>query len=66
MAGEIYKIINLIVEQKSNGNELIASSIYTKLILKGINVDKYDATSSDDPLVIEKLRTAAQEFGVKI
>lgn len=66
MAGQIEKMINLIVAQKSKGNAIIASSVRTKMILKGINVDKYNSLSPDDPKVIQGLREIAKEFGVTI
>ena len=41
MAGQIYHMIQKIITQKSRGNQIIASSVKTKMILKGITVDKY-------------------------
>jgi len=66
MAGKINSMINAIVEGKSKGNSIIASSTRTKIILKGINVSNYNANSPDDPVIIEKLKVIAKEFGVTI
>ncbi len=66
MAGKINSMINAIVEGKSKGNSIIASSTRTKIILKGINVSNYNANSPDDPAIIEKLKVIAKEFGVTI
>lgn len=66
MAGQIFKMINSIIDQRSNGNDTIASTTRTKLILKGINPDKFDAGSPDDPAVIEKLKTLAQEMNIAV
>lgn len=66
MAGKINSMINAIVEAKSRGNSIIASSTRTKIILKGVNVSNYNANSPDDPIVIKKLENIAKEFGVKI
>lgn len=59
-------MINQIVTQKARGNQIIASSVRTKMILKGINVDKYNAMSPDDPAVLQKLRDIAKGFGITL
>lgn len=64
MAGQIYNMIQKIVKDKSKGNQVIASSVKTKIILKGIAIDKYTPTSPDDPAVIKKLLEISKEFGL--
>lgn len=64
MAGQIYNMIQKIVTEKSKGNPVIASSVKTKIILKGIAIDKYTPTSPDDFAVMQKLRQIGMEFGV--
>ena len=66
MAGQVYAAIEKIIAQKARGNEIIASSIRTKMILKGINVTKYTSMTPDDPKILEALRGIAKEFGVQI
>lgn len=66
MAGQIRKTIDRIIDEKSRGNQIIASSIRTKMILKGISVDKYNASSPDDPEVMQKLKAVAAEYGIRI
>lgn len=66
MAGQIYHMIQKIITQKSRGNQIIASSVKTKMILKGITVDKYIPLSPDDPMAMQKLREIAKEFGVTV
>lgn len=66
MAGQVYHMIQKIITQKSRGNQVIASSVRTKMILKGIAVDKYTPMSADDPLAMQKLREIAKEFGVTV
>lgn len=66
MAGQIRKAIDKIVNEKSRGNQTIASTVRTKMILKGISVDKYTLTSPDDPEVMKKLQAVAAEYGIKI
>jgi hypothetical protein len=66
MTGTIQKMINSILDQRSKGNLTIRISTQTKLILKGINPEKFSAASADDPAVIEKLKTIAKELGVTL
>ena len=64
LAGQVYHMRQKIISQKSRGNQIIASSIKTKMILKGIAVDKYTPASPDDPVVIQKVKDIAKEFGL--
>lgn len=66
MAGQIRKAIDKIINEKSRGNQTIASTVRTKMILKGISVDKYTLTSPDDPEVMKKLQAVAAEYGIKL
>ena len=45
---------------------IIARSIKTKMILKGIAVDKYTPASPDDPAVVQKVKDIAKEFGLMV
>lgn len=65
MPGQIKKMIDSIVEQRARGNPTIALTTLTKLVLKGVNPRKFDDSSLDDPAVIAKLRTIAEELRVK-
>ena len=66
LAGQIYNIIQSVITQKSKGNQIIARSIKTKMILKGIAVDKYTPASPDDPTVVQKVKDTAKEFGLMV
>lgn len=66
MAGQIRKAIDKIISEKSRGNQTIASTVRTKMILKGISVDKFNASSPDDPEVMKKLQAIAAEYGIRI
>lgn len=66
MAGKIKTIIDIIVEKRSNGNSTIANLTKSKMVMKGINPEKYGADSADDPQVIEKLLVLAKELNVTI
>lgn len=66
MAGQIRRAIDQIVAEKSRGNQTIASTVRTKMILKGISVDKYTVMSPDDPEVMKKVQAVAAEYGIRI
>ena len=66
MAGKIIKMINKIVDQRAQGNATIATTTRTKLLLKGINPEKFDNASADDPAIIEKLKNLAIDMGVTL
>jgi len=66
VAGKIKTIIDIIVEKRSNGNSTIANLTKSKMVMKGINPEKYGADSADDPQVIEKLLVLAKELNVTI
>ncbi|MFW6007737.1 MAG: hypothetical protein ACOCP8_00620 [archaeon] len=66
MAGKIKNIIDKIIEERSQGNDLVAKATKVKLKLKGINVDLYDNSSADDVEVIAKLEQIAKELNVSL
>jgi len=65
MAGMIKRMIDSIVEQRAKGNAAIALTVQTKLVLKGLNPDRFNASSPDDPAVIAKLKAIAVDLGVR-
>ncbi len=66
MPGKIKQIIEHIVRQRAGNDAVLIDTTKTKLILKGINPDRFTVQSADDPAVIEKLKTIAAEMGVRI
>jgi hypothetical protein len=66
MPGKIKQMIDTIIEQRAKGSHIIASTIKIKLILKGINPDKYTSESPDNIDVIKKLDKLAEELGLKL
>jgi hypothetical protein len=66
MAGTVRKMIESIIEQRAKGNPTIALTTRTKLVLKGLNPDRFSATSPDDPVVIAKVRAIAAELGAHV
>lgn len=65
MAGQIKHIIDDIIEERSKGNPAIKEMTIAKLILKGLNPNKFDENSPDDTVVIEKLLKIAKQLNVK-
>ena len=59
-------MIDSIVEQRAHGNPTVIATTKTKLLLKGVNPDRFDEGSQDDPAVIARLRVIALDFGVKV
>ena len=62
MAGKIKQMIDTILDKRSKGNPLLLKTTRIKLILKGINPDKYTFKSDDDPVVIEKLEKLMEDL----
>ncbi len=62
MAGQIKKMIDRIVEQRSEGNKVLQGVVKMKLILKGIDPKNYTETSPDDQAVLGKLLDLMQEL----
>ena len=66
MAGQIHKMINLIIAKKSGGNPTLKNVIKTKLVLAGINPQKYGPNSEDEPNIIKKLNSFAKDIGINL
>jgi hypothetical protein len=65
LSGKIREIIDDIIKQRSKGNPAIIEMTKAKFILKGINPNKFDSYSEDDPMIIEKLFEIAKQLNVK-
>lgn len=66
MAGNVKRMIDLIIEQRSKGSPALIKLTKAKISLKGINPDKYTETSEDNPIAIEKLKALAEELNIKL
>lgn len=62
MAGKIQQMIDTIISQRAKDNAILARIIKTKLVLKGIDPNKFTPQSADDPAVIGKLEALMKEF----
>jgi len=66
MAGQIKRMLDSIVEQRAKGNSVLIQTTKTKLTLKGLDPDKFNSTSPDDPAVMEKVKAVATELGTHV
>ncbi len=66
MVGQIKRMIDTIIEKRSNGNEVLKNTTRTKLIIKGYNPDRWTLQSEDDPEKVTELRQIARDMGVEI
>lgn len=62
MAGKIKQMIDTIISQRAKDIPMLAGVIKTKLILKGIDPNKFTFLSDDDPVIIAKLETVIREL----
>ncbi len=66
MAGRIKIMIDTIIDKKTKGNLNLKRIMEAKLIIKGINPMNYNSSSPDDPVVITKLETLADDMGIQV
>jgi len=66
MAIKAKREIEQIISQVSKGNQTLVNIIRTKLILKGLNPDKFTDISVEDPATLEKIKKFAAEFGITV
>ncbi len=62
MAGKIKQVIDMIIAQRAKDNPMLAGVIRTKLMLKGIDPNKFTPQSDDDPAILAKLDAIAKEL----
>ena len=66
MPGQIKRMIDRIIEERTRKSPAFAHTTRTKLMLKGIIPDRYGADSPDDPRTLEQLRMVASELGIAL
>ncbi|MOA19656.1 hypothetical protein D3C78_1400540 [compost metagenome] len=66
MAGKVQALIDKILEKKAKGNPALIQLTKAKLVMKGIDPDKFNASSPDDPSVLDKLEKLAAEMGLAL
>lgn len=66
MAGQIKSLLDQIIDAKAKGDPIMQKLTKTKLLVKGIRVDSFTPVSEDDPVILQKVKQAAQDFGVEL
>jgi hypothetical protein len=66
MAGQIKRMLDSIIDQRAKGNPILMQTTKTKLTLKGLDPDKFNSASPDDPAVVEKVKAIAAELGTHV
>ena len=66
MAGKIRKQLEALILGVAKNNQTLINITKTKLVLKGLNPEKFNDQSPDDPIILEKVKQITAEFGVKI
>ena len=63
MAGQTHKLIHELLVLRTDGNPAVERFLRVHLICKGIDPQKYDADSDDDPAVIQQLNEMLRDYG---
>jgi hypothetical protein len=66
MAGQIRKMIDTLIEKRAKGDETLRNTTKVKFLMKGIDPDKFNLVSPDDPKVIETIRKLAAELSIAL
>jgi hypothetical protein len=59
-------MLDSIIAYRAKDNPLLISTTKSKLALKGIDPNRFNATSADDPAVMARVRIIALEWEVKL
>jgi hypothetical protein len=62
VAGKVRELIDRYYEKRAHDNPTMAHFVRAQLILKGIDPDKFNEKSEDNPDVIRKLTQLLREF----
>jgi len=65
MIGRTKKLLDAIIKTRAQGNPTIAAATKTKLILKGLNPDRYASDTPDDLAVLQRVEKLARYVGVR-
>jgi hypothetical protein len=60
MAGQIHREIQKLITEGGKSDPMTISFIRTKLILKGVDPDKWNATSDDSPEILAIIERFSQ------
>jgi hypothetical protein len=66
MVGQVRKMLDRIVVERSKGDDVLARLTKAKLILKGFDPDRFTLITPDDPATIARVMKIARELGVML
>ena len=66
MAGKVKELIDRFIELRTKGDRGLVAPLKIKLIMKGVDPDLFDASSPDNPVVIQRVITIAKEMGYEL
>jgi hypothetical protein len=66
MAGQVKKMLELIIVERSKGDDVLAKLTRAKLILKGFDPSRFTLTTPDDPATVDRVMRIARELGVML
>jgi hypothetical protein len=66
MSGKIKRLIDYIIEETSADNQALKNLNKAKLMLKGVDVARYNELSADSEEILELLNEFADDFGLDI
>ena len=66
MSGKVKAVIDQIIAQRSQGNANLIAPLKIKLIMKGIDPDKWHASSTDCPTTLSRVESVAKDMGVSL
>lgn len=66
MAGKVKALIDRLIELRTKGDKGLVAPLKIKLIMKGVDPDLFDANSSDDAAVIQRVTKIAREMGYEL
>jgi len=66
MPGKVKELIDRLIDLRTRGDRALVAPVKIKLIMKGIDPDLFDASSPDNPVVIQKVITVAKEMGYEL
>ena len=64
--GRTKKLIDELIQKKSNGNAFQVSNVRMKLMFKGVLPDKIDDNTEDQEEIISKIFEVAKDFNVTL
>ena len=66
MNGQAKRLIDAIIAQRSGGNPTLMITTRTKIMLKGVNPERFLTSTPDDPVIINKLRQIGRDLVVNV